>query len=261
MPALPLYFDRPERLAESLAGVSVLYNTYWVRFNHRHFTFAEAVRNSRTLFHAARQAGVERIVHTSITNPSLDSPLEYFRGKAEVERALQRCGVSAAVLRPAVFFGGDDILINNMAWTLRHLPVFGLFGRGDYRLQPIHVEDFAALAVAAGRQRDNVTINAIGPETFTYRELLRTIGRIIGRPRPLLPLPPLVAYLVATAVGWLVHDKVVTRDEIRGLMGNLLYVDAPPAGATRLTDWAKQNADQLGRRYASELARRRSGKA
>jgi NADH dehydrogenase len=110
--------------------------------------------------------------------------------------------------------------------------------------------------VAAGRQRENVTINAIGPETFTYRELLRTIGRIIGRPRPLLPLPPLAAYLGATAVGWLVHDKVVTRDEIRGLMANLLYVDAPPAGTTKLTDWAKQNADQLGRRYASELARR-----
>ena len=106
-----------------------------------------------------------------------------------------------------------------------------------------------------------MTINAIGPETFTYRELLRTIGQIIGRRRPLLPLPPLVAYLCATAVGWLVHDKVVTRDEIRGLMGDLLYVDAPPAGTTRLTDWAKQNADQLGRHYASELARRRSGKA
>ncbi len=259
--AMPFHFDQPVRLAESLAGVSVLYNTYWVRFNHRNFTFAEAVRNSRTLFGAARQARVERIVHTSITNPSLDSPLEYFRGKAEVEEALKACGVSYAILRPAVLFGGEDILINNMAWTLRHLPVFGLFGRGDYRLQPIHVEDLASLAVAQGQRRENVTINAIGPETFTYRELLRTIGRIIGRPRPLLPLPPLVAYLGATAVGWLVHDKVVTRDEIRGLMGNLLYVDAPPAGATRLTDWAKQNADQLGRRYASELARRRSGKA
>ena len=176
-------FDRPERLAKSLAGVSVLYNTYWVRFNHRNFTFAEAVRNSRTLFHAARQAGVERIVHTSITNPSLDSPLEYFRGKAQVEQALKDCGVSAAVLRPAVLFGGHDILINNMAWTLRHLPVFGLFGRGDYRLQPIHVEDFASLAVAAGRQRDNVTINAIGPETFTYRELLRD-DRPDHRPAP-----------------------------------------------------------------------------
>jgi NADH dehydrogenase len=54
------------------------------------------------------------------------------------------------------------------------------------------------------------------------------------------------------------RDKVVTRDEIRGLMHNLLYVDAPPAGTTKLTDWAKQNASQLGRHYASELARRKA---
>ena len=187
---MPFHFDQPERLAESLAGVSVLYNTYWVRFNHRRFTFADAVRNSRTLFDAARQAGVERIVHVSITNPSLDSPLEYFRGKAEVEEALQASGVSYAILRPAVLFGGEDILINNMAWTLRRLPVFGVFGRGDYRLQPIHVDDLASLAVAQGQRRENVTINAIGPETFTYRELVETIGQIIGRRRPLLPLPP-----------------------------------------------------------------------
>ncbi len=258
VPAVPFHFDQPKRLAESLSGVSVLYNTYWVRFNHRDFNFAAAVRNSRTLFDAARRAGVERIVHTSITNPSLDSPLEYFRGKAEVEAALQACGVSYAILRPAVLFGGGDILINNLAWTLRRLPVFGMFGRGDYRLQPIHVEDLASLAAAEGQRRENATINAIGPETFTYRELVETIGRTIGRPRPLLPLPPLAGHLGATVVGWLVHDKVVTRDEIRGLMSNLLYVDTPPAGTTKLTDWARQNADQLGRRYASELARRKA---
>ena len=134
------------------------------------------------------------------------------------------------------------------------LPVFGLFGRGDYRLQPIHVEDLASLALAEGQRRENVTVNAIGPETFTYRELIETLGQIIGRPRPLLPLLPLAAYLGATAVGWLVRDKVVTRDEIRGLMANLPYVDAAPAGTTKLTDWAKQNAPQIGRHYASELA-------
>lgn len=259
VPAEPLCFDRPERLVESLRGAAVLYNTYWVRFNHRAFTFADAIRNSRTLFDAARRAGVERIVHVSITNPSLDSPLEYFRGKAEVEEALRSSGVSHAILRPAVLFGKEDILVNNMAWMLRRLPVLGVFGKGDYRLQPIYVDDLAALAVEEGLRRENKIVNAIGPETFTYRELLEKIGWIIGRPRLIVSVPPWLGYVVASLLGRLVGDVIVTRDEITGLMANLLWVDAPPVGTTKLTVWAAENADRLGRRYASELARRGGG--
>ncbi len=133
--AMPFDFDRPDLLAEHLQGVSVLYNTYWVRFNHRLFQHADAVRNTLTLFAAARKAGVRRIVHVSITNPSEDSPLEYFRGKATLEKALVDSGISYAILRPAVLFGKEDILINNIAWTLRRFPVFALFGDGRYRLQ------------------------------------------------------------------------------------------------------------------------------
>jgi uncharacterized protein YbjT (DUF2867 family) len=255
--AEPFHFDEPAKLTESLRGVSVLYNTYWVRFNHRNFTFADAVRNSRVLFDAARRASVQRIVHVSITNPALDSPLEYFRGKAQVEEALRGSGVSYAILRPAVLFGGDDILVNNMAWMLRRFPVLGVFGKGNYRLQPIFVEDLAELAAEEGQRRENTIINAIGPETFTYRELLQQVGRIIGKRRLIVSVPPWLGYLVASLIGRVVGDVVVTRDEIAGLMGNLLWVDAPPAGTTKLTDWARENADHLGHRYASELARRR----
>jgi NADH dehydrogenase len=254
---LPFHFDEPGKLAEQLRGVTVLYNTYWVRFNHRLFKHADAVRNTLVLFDAAKRAGVERIVHVSITNPSLDSPLEYFRGKAELEKALTESGVSHAILRPAVLFGREDILINNIAWAMRHLPVFGVFGDGQYRLQPIHVDDMAALAVEHGSSRENALINAIGPETFTYRELAATIGRIIGRRRPIISVPPWLGYMTGRMLGSLVGDVVITKDEIEGLMGDLLYVDAPPAGPTVLSEWARQHADTLGRSYASELARRK----
>jgi NADH dehydrogenase len=253
----PLAFDRPAALAESLRGVRILYNTYWVRFNHPRFTYAQAVRHTRVLFEAAHQAGVERVVHISITNPSPTSPLEYFRGKAELEAALQSQGLSYAILRPTVLFGQEDILINNIAWLLRRFPVFGVFGDGEYKLQPIYVDDLAALAVRLGVQSDNVVVQAIGPETFTYRELVRTIGRIIGHQRPMVSLPPALAYVVGRGLGALLGDVVITRDEIRGLMEGLLFVDAPPAGETRLTDWLSARRDSVGRRYASELARRR----
>jgi len=187
--AFPLDFSSPNELVESLEGVSTLYNTYWVRFNHRRFTHADAVVNSGILFRAARVAGVERIVHVSITNPSIDSPLSYFKGKAEVELELVNSGLSYAILRPAVLFGREDILINNIAWALRHLPVFGLFGGGSYGLCPIYVEDLAAAAIEYGRSAEDVTVDAVGPETFTYRELVETIGRIIGVKRPVVEVP------------------------------------------------------------------------
>ena len=255
--AHPFNFDQPEKLTEVLDGVSVLYNTYWVRFNHKTFTHAQAVENSRTLFRAAAEAGVQRVVHVSITNPSEDSDLEYFSGKAKLERALQESGLSHAVLRPAVLFGKEDILVNNIAWMLRRFPVFGVFGRGDYRLQPIHVDDLAKLAVEMGKSRDDRVIDAVGPETSTYRELVERIGRIIGKERRVVSIPPAIGYLASKLVGKLVGDVIVTRDEIRGLMAGLLYVESPPAGDTKLTDWAAENADSLGFRYASELARRR----
>jgi uncharacterized protein YbjT (DUF2867 family) len=255
--ATSFHFENPERLVAAMQGASVLYNTYWVRFNYKDFQHATAVRNTRTLFRAAKEAGVKRIVHISITNPSEESNLEYFSGKAELEKELIDSGLSYAILRPAVIFGKEDILINNIAWILRRFPIFGIFGDGNYRLQPIYVEDLAKLAVEQGRQTEDIIIDAIGPETFTYKELVREIGKIIGKPRPLIPIPDTLGYLVGWFLGKILGDVLITREEIEGLKANLLYTNSPPAGETRLTDWARENASSLGIRYASELSRRR----
>ncbi len=254
--AYPFNFHNPEKLTESLEGVSVLYNTYWVRFNAKTFTFASALKNVMTLFNSAKRAGVERIVHISITNPSLDSPFEYFRGKAELEKALQESGIPYAILRPAVLFGRECILINNIAWFLRRFPVFGVFGDGNYRIQPIYIDDLAELAVEQGESKENVIIDAIGPETFAYRGLVEEMGRIIEKERPVISISPTLGLIVGNIIGKMLGDVLITRDEIGGLMADLLYVDSPPVGKTKLTDWAKERAETLGRRYASELARR-----
>ncbi len=253
----PFNFDCPDDLVESLRGAEVLYNTYWVRFNYSFFKHESAVRNTLILFEAARLAGVERIVHVSITNPSEESPLEYFSGKARLESALQGSGISHTILRPTVVFGKEDILVNNIAWALRHLPVFGLFGDGSYRLQPIYVDDLAALAVEQGKRSENVTIDAIGPETFTYRDLVTVIAEIIGVKRPILSMPPALAYAAGWTLGRFMGDVMITWPEVKGLMADLLCTDSPAAGTTRLTDWAREHKDTLGVKYASELARRK----
>lgn len=252
----PFNFDDVDKLTESLKGADVLYNTYWVRFNHRLFKHADAVANTLILFDAAKKANVKRIVHVSITNPSLDSPLEYFSGKAQLEKALIESGISHAILRPAVLFGNFDILVNNIAWMIRHMPIFGVFGDGEYRLQPIYVEDFAKLAVKEAGKEENTIVDAIGPETFTFRELAQTIADAIKIKRKIISIPPGVGYLLGWILGKLKGDVMITREEIRGLMDDLLYTDSPPAGQTKLSEWARENADELGKNYASELARR-----
>ena len=254
--AFPFNFDSPERLQESLRGVDVLINTYWVRFDHAGFSHAQAVRNTKVLFLAAKQAGVRRIVHVSITNPDIHSELPYFRGKAELEADLERLGVSRCILRPAVLFGREDILINNIAWSLRHLPVYGVFGAGDYKLQPIYIDDFADLAVEQTAREPDEIINAIGPETFTYRQLAEIVRDTLGLRRPIVSVPPAVGYWAGRWLGLMLGDVVITREEIRGLMQGRLYVDAPPVGQTRLTEWVRTNRETVGRCYNSELARR-----
>jgi uncharacterized protein YbjT (DUF2867 family) len=254
--AFPFHFEEPQKLRDSLRGVKALVNTYWVRFDHRLFTHQQAVANTKVLFSAAKAAGVRRIVHVSITHPDSQSELPYFRGKAELEAALKELGVSYCILRPTVLFGKEDVLINNIAWSLRHLPVVGVFGSGEYRLQPIYVDDLAQAAAQQALGGGDEVIEAIGPETFTYRELVASVAAGIGVRRPIISVPPTLGYWSCRLVGWLVRDVVITREEIRGLMEGRLCVEAPPLGTTRLSAWIERHRDTLGRHYTSELARR-----
>lgn len=248
-------FEKPQLLAESLQGVHTLYNTYWVRFDYAQNTYRQAVENTKILFAAARQAGVQRLVHVSISNPSLDSPLPYFQGKAELEKTLIDSGLSSAIIRPTVIFGKEDILINNIAYLLRQFPIFAIPGSGQYRLQPIYVEDMARLCFQAGQEKENLLIDAAGTEIFTFSELVRLIRQSVRSQALLIHLAPTVAFWLSRVVGMLVRDVVLTKEEVLGLMDDLLVSNQPPDGTVKLSDWLFENRDWVGSRYASELNR------
>ncbi|MAG58476.1 MAG: epimerase [Planctomycetes bacterium] len=252
----PLAFDDPGALAGSLEGADTLYNTYWVRFNHKLFTFDQAVANTKELFSAAKVAGVRRVVHVSILHADEADDLGYYKGKHELERALSATGLSHAIVRPGVLFGRGDILVNNIAWVLRHLPIFGVFGDGRYALRPMYVDDMAALMMDCADRREDLTVDAVGPERFTFRELVETIGKIIEVRRLIVRVPPSLGYWLGRCINPFVKDVIITREEIKGLMRSLLDSDAEPTAPTKLTDWARGNRATLGRRYASEVARR-----
>jgi uncharacterized protein YbjT (DUF2867 family) len=251
----PYSFDRPERLVQTLRGAATLINTYWVRFPCGKTTFERAVQNTRTLISAAKSAGVKRLVHVSIANPSLQSPFGYYRGKAQVEQAVVASGLTYAILRPTVIYGREDILINNIAWFIRRFPVFGIPGDGRYGVRPIYVEDMARLMVDAVEQEQNTVHDAIGPETFTFEELVRLIAASVGRTILTVKVPAFFAYRCTHLTGLLLRDVVLTWEEYQGLMSDLLAPLGQSTGNTRLSRWLRENREQLGRHYASEIAR------
>ena len=250
--AYPLDFDAAS-MSRSLQGVDVLVNTYWVRFDKNENTQPRAVENTRKLVGAARAAGVKRMVHISITNPSPESHLPYFWGKAANEKAVTESGMSYAILRPTVLVGDEDILINNIAYLLRRFPFFALPGDGSYRLQPVHVEDVAELAVEGVYRSDSYVIDAVGPDIFTFKEMVQLIGEKIGAKRPLIPVPPRLALLAAQFISLFVRDVVLTPEEVDGLMAGLLVSREPPLGKIHLADWLEKNRDRVGAEYASEI--------
>ena len=250
--AYPLDFDEAS-MSRSLQGVDVLVNTYWVRFDKNENTQPRAVENTRKLVGTARAAGVKRMVHISITNPSPESHLPYFWGKAANEKAVTESGMGYAILRPTVLVGDEDILINNIAYLLRRFPFFALPGDGSYRLQPVHVEDVAELAVEGVYRSDSYVIDAVGPEIFTFKEMVQLIGEKIGAKRPLIPVPPRLALLAAQFISLFVRDVVLTPEEVDGLMAGLLVSKEPPLGKIHLADWLEKNRDRVGIEYASEI--------
>jgi len=252
----PYRFDDPAALARHLGGVSTLYNTFWVRFDHGQTSFANAIECSRMLFFAAKTAGVRRIVHVSITKPSIESPLPYFRGKALVEYALAQSGVRYSIVRPTWIFGGErDVLVNNIAWILRRMPAFALPGSGRYPVQPVHVDDLARICIDAAAFSDDRLIDAAGPETMRFGDLVALVRATVDSRAPIIRVPPRVMTAAARALGLLVGDVVLTSDEISGLMAGLLVSHDAPLGRIAFSRWLDEHKASVGRSYANELHR------
>jgi NADH dehydrogenase len=251
----PLQFTDRAGLVESLRGADTFYNTYWVRFRHAGIGFGDAVANTRILMSAAAEAGVRKVVHISVSNPSLDSHLDYYAGKARTEEIVKESGLKWAIVRPTLIFGPGDILINNIAWLLRNMPVFVIPESGRYRVQPVAGEDVADISTWAAAQAENVVVDAAGPEIITYAEMVDSVAIAVRRRPRIVRLPSRMTLAAGDVVGLFVRDVMLTRQELEGLMEELLVSKDEPRGTRRLDDWLVRSTDSLGRSYASELSR------
>lgn len=253
--AIPYNFENPDLLKEYLSGIDTLFNTYWVRFNYRHWSFDKALENTKILFNCAKEAGVRKIVQISVTNPLVHDELPYYAGKALQEKALIELDASYAIVRPTLVFGKEDILVNNIAWTIRKFPLVPIFGSGTYKVQPVFVEDLASISVKASRSKSPQIIDAIGPEIYTYKDFLQLIAKELNRRVIFFHTSPAIGIMLGKIISRFVKDVVLTEDELRGLMLNKLTSDQKPNGKTKFSDWLHQHRLSVGTQYTSELER------
>lgn len=253
--AFPFNFDQPSLLRQALVGCDVLYNTYWIRFDHGSQSFENTAANTKILVDAAKDAGVKRIVHISVTNILENDHLPYFRGKAIQEQIVRESGLPFSIVSPTLVYGSEDILVNNIAWTVRKFPLVPVFGDGKYRVQPIFVEDLAKIAVKSSTVDDSTELDAIGPETFTYEEFIRLIKSATGGRARLFHITPWLGIALGRIIGLAKRDVLLTRDELVGLMESRLCSDQTPNGTTRFSEWVMANGDSIGLRHVSELDR------
>lgn len=248
-------FDDPAEMDAAFDGVDTFYNTYWVRFGRGSFTHDDAVRNSLALIDRAARSGVRRMVHVSIMNPSHDSPYTYHRGKAVVEDALRASGMQYAIVRPSVLFGGNEILLNNVAWLLRRLHVFAVPGDGRYPVRPTHVEDLADLMVELGSGVGAQVRDAGGPETFEFGELVALIRAACGARALVVNLPKRAVLPLIAGVNRITGDVTIHPEELDALMDGLASCGGPPAGERQLSDVLDATGQDFGRHYANEVRR------
>ncbi|MPY92243.1 MAG: NAD(P)H-binding protein [Acidimicrobiia bacterium] len=252
----PYRFDEPGHLVHAFEGVTTFYNTFWMRTGDGS-AYDTAVARSEALITAAGQAGVRRIVHLSVAHSSVTSPYPYFRAKGLVERHLGTSPAAAAIVRPALVFGGDAVLLNNLAWVLRRAPLFAVAGDGSYLVRAVHVDDVARLCVDAGGRESAEAVDAVGPERLTFLELVTTLRDLVAGRARIVRLPAGVVLAASKVLGAVLRDDLLTADELRSTMEGLADTEGPATGTVALTAWLREHADELGRGYVNERGRRR----
>jgi uncharacterized protein YbjT (DUF2867 family) len=198
---------------------------------------------------------VPRVVQLSVSNASTSSTLPYFRAKALAEETLSSSGLSYAIVRPTLVFAREDVLVNNIAWLLRRLPLFVVPGSGRYTLQPVAVEDVAELAVAAGLGTEPTVMDAAGPDALSFDEFVRLVREAVGSRAAIVHGSPRLALGLSGLMGKILRDTLVTRAELAGLTRGLLTSEGPPTGSRRFAAWLQENAESVGRSYTSETLR------
>jgi NADH dehydrogenase len=202
---------KPASVARAVAGADAVVNLVGILSGA--FT-AVHVDGAANVARAAAQAGADALVHVSAIGADPNSPSAYGRSKGEGEAAVRAAFPTATILRPSLIFGREDQFTNRFAQIVRMAPVVPVIG-GATRFQPVYVMDVArAIAAAAIDPATHAgkTCELGGPEVMSMMQINAWIAKVLGRGRPLLPVPAPLAGALALLPG-----GPITRDQLRML--------------------------------------------
>ena len=214
----------PDSVARAVEGASAVVCSVGVLAASGRQSFdALHVAGPRAVAKAARDAGVQQLVHVSAIGADAKSASHYLRSKAEGERAVLAEFPGAVILRPSIVFGPEDEFFNRFARMAQIAPLMPLVGGGRTKFQPVFVGDLAAAITGAldGHGKPGTVYEIGGPEVATFRQLLDRTQAWAGRNRGYLPMPFWLAKLQALLT-WPLPNSIrpITLDQIR-----LLQVD------------------------------------
>jgi uncharacterized protein YbjT (DUF2867 family) len=203
----------PATVNVAVAGADAVVNAVSAYVEKGDVTF-EAIheRGAATVARAAAAAGVARLVLVSGIGADADSRSPYIRARGRGEQRAREAFPNVTIVRPSAMFGPGDAMFGTLAGLARKLPALPLIGGGRTRLQPVYVEDVAeAIArILADRQTTDQIYELAGPVVYTMRELAEMTLRLVGRNRPLLPVPIAVARLQARLFEFLPNPPLTT---------------------------------------------------
>jgi NADH dehydrogenase len=133
--------------------------------------------------------------------------------------------------------------------------VFAVGGDGEYRVRAMHVDDLARLCLAKGVERQDSVTDAVGPERPTFNELIATVRAAVGSRSRVIHVPGAVMPVFSRALGLVLHDVLLTREEFQTMAQGMADTDGPATGPTALSAWVAEHSAELGLHYANELRR------
>ena len=172
-----------------------------------------------------KEYSLKHYIHLSALGINDAKDSDYAKSKLKGESNIQKHFSLATILRPSIVYSVDDKFTTQFMTLLNRLPVFPLYYSGKTKFAPIHCSDLTDIIYHVISQNIlSKTIECVGPEIFTFKELLEKLQKLIGKKKILIPLPLAIANFSAKLFE-LLPNPILTRDQLR-----LLRYDNIPSG-------------------------------
>ncbi len=202
----------------------VVYHLVGIIAETRKNTFEKTVaEGTKNIVAACREAGVKKIIYLSSLGTSANAQSAYHKTKYLAEQSVINSGLEWVIFRSSIIYGKGDGFLTIMSKIIRMLPFVPIFGDGEYKLQPIHINDLTEVMAAAAMDSRAVgqIIDLGGPEQLEYVQVINYLKQALGKKRLNFHIPFGVIKPMAVLMELFLKPAPLTRDQLTMLrMGN-----------------------------------------